>query len=168
MKMKPAMKSSGVVKRAVPITNVMHQAKTWIVDGITTIAVAAAKKTSVTVGRPVANMWCAQTPKPMKTTSSSAIATSGNATIRRCVNAGMIVGRDPEGGDDQDVDLGVAEDPEEVLPEQRRAAVRDVEEVRADVAVEEEEDRVGRQRRQREQQAERRRRATRSRRAASG
>ena len=47
---------------------------------MTTIAVAAAKKTSAIVGIPVANMWCAQTPKLMKTTSSSAIATSGNAS----------------------------------------------------------------------------------------
>ena len=73
-------------------------ANTWIVDGITTIAVAPAKKTSVVVGMPVANMWCAQTPKPMKTTSSSAIATSGNAIILRCVNAGMISVAIPNAG----------------------------------------------------------------------
>ncbi len=46
--------------------------------------------------------------------------------------------RDPERGHDQDVDLRVPEEPEEVLPEQRRAAVRGVEEAGADVAVEEE------------------------------
>ena len=45
--MKPTMKSSGVVKRGGPVSIVSDQAKTWIVDGITTIAVAAAKKTSV-------------------------------------------------------------------------------------------------------------------------
>ena len=66
------------------------QAKIWIVDGITTIIEAAAKKTSVAVGSPVANMWCAQTPKPMKATSSSASATSGKATIRRRAKVGMI------------------------------------------------------------------------------
>ena len=98
MKMKPAMKSKGVLNCAWPVTNVMHQAKTWIVLGITTIAVAAAKKTTVTVGIPVANMWWAQTPKPMKTTSSSATATSGNATTRRCVNAGMISVAIPKAG----------------------------------------------------------------------
>jgi hypothetical protein len=47
---------------------------------------------------PVENMWCAQTPKPTKTTSSSAIATSGNACIRRCVNAGMISVAIPKAG----------------------------------------------------------------------
>ena len=95
-------------------------AKIWIVDGITTIIDAAAKKTSVVVGMPVANMWCAQTPKPMKATSSSAIATSGNAIILRRANVGMIDVAIPNAGSDDDVDLGVAEDPEEVLPEERR------------------------------------------------
>ena len=66
------------------------QAKIWIVLGITTIIEAAAKKASAVVARPVANMWCAQTPKPMNATSSSAIATSGNATIRRRAKVGMI------------------------------------------------------------------------------
>ena len=76
----------------------MHQAKTWIVLGITTTAVAPAKKISETVDIPVANMWWAQTPKPMKTTSSSAIATSGKATILRCVKAGMIEVAIPKAG----------------------------------------------------------------------
>ena len=73
---------------------------------------------------PVANMWCAQTPKPMNATSSSAIATSGNATILSPRERRDDRRRDPERGQDDDVDLGVAEDPEEVLPEQRAAAVR--------------------------------------------
>ena len=41
----------------------------------------------------------------------------------------------PKPGQDHDVDLGVAEEPEEVLPQQRRAALGRVEEVRAEVAV---------------------------------
>ncbi len=41
----------------------------------------------------------------------------------------------PEPGQHHDVDLGVAEEPEQVLPQQRRAAVGGVEEVRAEVAV---------------------------------
>src|SRR3954447_6878141 len=76
----------------------MHQANTWIVDGMTTIDVAPAKKTSVVDGNPEANMWCAQTPKPMKTTSSSAIAINGNASIFRRVNAGMISVAIPNAG----------------------------------------------------------------------
>ena len=98
MKMKPAMKSSGVLKRAKPVMNDMHQAKTWIVLGITTIAVAAAKKIIEIVVIPTAYMWWAQTPKPTKTTSSSATATSGKATRRRCVKAGMIDVAIPKAG----------------------------------------------------------------------
>ena len=96
--MKPTMKSSGVRKRGRPPKIVIDHANTWIALGITTIAVAPAKKTSVTTGIPSENMWCAQTPKPMKTTSSSAIATSGNAIIFRCVNAGMTSVAIPKAG----------------------------------------------------------------------
>jgi hypothetical protein len=52
----------------------------------------------VVVAIPIANMWCAQTPKPMKATSSSATATSGNATIRRPQNGGMIEVAIPNAG----------------------------------------------------------------------
>ncbi len=41
----------------------------------------------------------------------------------------------PNAGQHDDVDLGVAEEPEQVLPQQRRAALGRVEEVRAEVAV---------------------------------
>ena len=66
------------------------QANTWIELGMTTIMLAAAKKTTAIVGSPVANMWWAHTPKPMNATSSSASATSGNASIVRRANVGMI------------------------------------------------------------------------------
>ena len=64
--------------------------------------------------------------------------------------------RDPEGGNDQDVHLRVPEEPEEVLPQERRAAVRGREEPGADVPVEEQVDQIDAQRREREQQPERR------------
>src|ERR671937_871114 len=96
--MKPPMKSSGVLKSGLPSITVDVHAKTWIVEGMTTIMLAAAKKTSVTVGSPVANMWCAQTPKPMKATKSSASATSGKASIRRFENVGMIDVAIPKAG----------------------------------------------------------------------
>ena len=122
---------------------------------MTTIMLAAAKKTTVIVGRPVVNMWWAHTPNPMNATSSSASATSGNASIVRPREGGDDRRRDPEGGQHDDVHLRMAEEPEEVLPQQRVAAVRDVEEVEAGVALELEEDQVHRQRRQREDQRER-------------
>ena len=42
---------------------------------------------------------------------------------------------DPEARQDHDVDLGMPEEPEQVLPQQRRAALRGIEEVGAEVAV---------------------------------
>ena len=56
------------------------------------------------------------------------------------------LGREAEAGQHQHVDLGVAEDPEEVLPQHRRAAGLRVEEVRAEIAVEQQHDLRGRQR----------------------
>ena len=96
--MKPPMNKSGARNSGVPLITVNVHAKIWIVLGITTIIDAAAKKISDTVGNPVANMWCAQTPKPMNATSSSASATSGNATILRCENVGMIDVAIPKAG----------------------------------------------------------------------
>ena len=48
----------------------------------------------------------------------------------------MIAETMPGRRDEDDVDLGVAEEPEQVLPEQRVAALGRVEEVRADEPVE--------------------------------
>src|SRR5205823_1875328 len=96
--MKPPMKSSGALKLGLPMATVSVQANTWIVDGMTTIIDAAAKKTSTDVDTPVANMWCAQTPNPMNATSSSASATSGKASMRRCAKVGMIEVAIPNAG----------------------------------------------------------------------
>jgi len=96
--MKPPMKRSGARNSGRPRFTVRVQAKTWMVLGITTIIEAAAKKTSSAVGSPVANMWCAQTPKPMKATSSSASATRGKATILRLAKVGMIEVAIPKAG----------------------------------------------------------------------
>src|SRR5919204_5036144 len=84
--MKPPMNSSGALNVGRPDATVKVQANTWIVLGTTTTMLAAAKKTSVAVGNPVENMWCAQTPNPMNATRSSARATSGKATIFRRAN----------------------------------------------------------------------------------
>ena len=73
--------------------------------------------------------------------------------------AGRIVRDDPEARQDGDVDLGVAEEPEEVLPEERRSArvrlqlvaedqTRRDEEAGARHAVEDEQDAGGQQHRE--------------------
>ena len=60
------------------------------------------------------------------------------------------LGEDPERRQHEDVDLGVAEEPEQVLPQQRRAALGRVEEVRPEVAVQQQHRDRGGQRRERE------------------
>jgi hypothetical protein len=65
------------------------------------------------------------------------------------------VGRDAHGGQDQDVDLRVAEEPEEVLPEERLAAARGVEEVRPGHAVEQQHAEAGGEDREREEEEDR-------------
>ena len=57
---------------------------------------------------------------------------------------------------DQDVDLGMAEEPEQVLPQIRRAAVGHVEEMGAELAIEQDHDQRRGQRRDRQQHLDRR------------
>ena len=72
--------------------------------------------------RPTANMWCAQTPKPRKPIATDADDHERVAEERLAREDRHDLGHDAEGRQDEDVDLGVAEEPEEVLPEQRVAA----------------------------------------------
>ena len=79
---------------------------------------------------PTVNMWCAHTPRLMKPMPTDArhhgrIAEDGLARE----DGNDLVG-EGEGGQHQDVDLGMAEDPEEVHPEHGRAAGLGIEEVR--------------------------------------
>ena len=71
---------------------------------------------------PLWNMWWPHTIQPRNAMRDHrerhrAVAEDGLAREDR-----EDVGGDAHGGQDQDVDLGVAEEPEEVLPEERRAA----------------------------------------------
>ena len=79
------------------ITVAVH-ANTWTPLGIVIRRLAAAKKIIVTLGRPVANMWCTQTPNPMKPVATVASATHEYATIGRCANVGMIEATIPTAG----------------------------------------------------------------------
>ena len=153
--MKPPMKRSGALKTGVPETTVSVQAKIWIVDGITTVIEAAAKK--IERGRRESGREHVVGP--------DAEADEGDEQLgERDEREGDHPpprerrddrGRDPERRQDDDVDLGVPEDPEEVLPEERQAAVRDVEEVEAELALQLEEDQIDRQRREGEEERER-------------
>ena len=123
-----------------PVATVSSQAKIWIVDGITTIIDAAAKKTSVDrrqAGREHVVRPDAEADERDEQLGERDERERDHPPPRERRDDR---GRDPERGQDDDVDLGVAEDPEQVLPEQRVAAVRDVEEVEAELALELEED----------------------------
>ncbi len=65
------------------------------------------------------------------------------------------LGHDAHGGQDEDVDLGVPEQPEEVLPQDRISACRCVEEQRPEVPIEGDHEQCHRDDRQREQEQER-------------
>ena len=83
---------------------------------------------------PVANMWCAHT-----AIDSAAIAMRREdqalvAEQRLAAEDRDDLGDDAEERQRDDVDLGMAEEPEQVLP-QDRAAVGGVEDVRAEVPV---------------------------------
>ena len=108
----------------------------------TAMSIVLTAKTASAIGpMPTANMWCAQTPKPRKPMSDAASRPStGVAEERLAREDRQDLGDDAHGRQDQDVDLGVAEDPEQVLPEERVAAAPGVVEVGAEEAVEHQQD----------------------------
>ena len=84
--------------------------------------VAIEKAASATGPMPTENMWWLHTPKPKKPMSDAGVDHHRGAEERLAREGGEHLGDDAHRGQDQDVDLGVAEDPEQVLPEQRVAA----------------------------------------------
>src|SRR5205814_205337 len=88
--MNPPMKSSGARNSGRPRFTVKSHAKIWIEEGMTTIIEAAAKKTSVVVAGPVANMWCAHTTKPMNAGGSVVSVTKGDGDSVRFAKVRMI------------------------------------------------------------------------------
>ncbi len=59
-----AKNRKAVVITGLPVQMVAIQANTATALGITMISEAPEKNDSPSVGRPVANMWCTQTPNP--------------------------------------------------------------------------------------------------------
>ncbi len=74
-RMNEAKNRKDVVKTGRPVQMVASQAKTPTALGTVMMMLAALKKESEILGRPVANMWCTQTPKP-----STMVATVASAT----------------------------------------------------------------------------------------
>ena len=71
----PAKKRNAVVKTGRPVQIVAIQAKTATALGMAMMIDTPLKKDSARSDRPVANMWCSQTPKP-----STIVATVDSAT----------------------------------------------------------------------------------------
>ena len=102
--------------------------------------VAKTKKVLPAAPRPTVNMWCAQTlrlMKPMRDRCRHHRRIAEDGLAREDGNDLVDKG---EGRQHEDVDLGMAEDPEEVHPQNGRAAGLRIEEVRAKVAVERQHD----------------------------
>ena len=99
---------------------------------------AAVKKLWPICGIGVANMWC--TEAEADESSGDECEHHGRVAEDGTAGEGLDNGGDePECGDEDDVDLGVAEEPEEMLPENRIAALGGIEEVRGHEPIERDE-----------------------------
>ncbi len=128
-------KSIAVVRRIAPPHIVATQLKILTPVGTAMSRLEAAKTASATRPSPTANMWCAQTPKREdgdrdRRAGDERVTEDGLAREDR-----DDLGDHPEGREHHDVDLGVTEAPEVVLPHDGRAAARRQEQVGAEEAV---------------------------------
>ena len=121
--------SSAPSKRSRPRQSVAIQAKTWIA-GRDRDRHARRGEAGVAdrCGMPVVNMWCAHSPKLSTPTPSSAPHDPAVADERRARHRREDHRDHARRGQEDDVDLGMAEEPEQVLPEHRIAALRGDEE----------------------------------------
>jgi hypothetical protein len=87
-----------------------------------TAMLAAEKKLIDTLGMPVANMWCTHRPKLKKPVAIRA-STTRRSRQRRLGHVGHDHRHHAGGRHEDDVDLRVTEEPEQMLPQQRVAAL---------------------------------------------
>ena len=80
-------------------------------------------------------MWCTQTPKPSTMVATVASATTRVADQRAAAEDRQAVRHHAHRRQHDGVDPGMAEHPEQMLPQQRLAAAGRVEEMRAELAV---------------------------------
>ena len=129
-KTKAVQNSMGVAKRMLPPHMVAIQLKILMPVKMPTTMVERTKKALPTQVMPTVNMWCAHTREAHEPDADGGrdhgrIAEDGFAREDR----DDLVGN-AEGGQHQDIDLGMAEDPEEVHPHDGRAAGLGIEEMR--------------------------------------
>ena len=128
------------------------QLKIFTPVGMAISIVASEKNASAKGPMPVENMWWLHTPKPRKAMNAPGEHHRRVAEERLPGEDRQDLGDDPEGRQDQDVDLGVAEDPEQVLPEDRVAAAGGHEEVGPEGPVDHQQDQRDRDDREGQQQ----------------
>ena len=84
-------------------------------------------------------MWCAHTPNAEEADQDAGVHHHRVAEQRLAGERRQDLRHEAERRQDQDVDLGVSEDPEQMLPEQRVGPGLDLVEVRPEEAVEHQE-----------------------------
>ena len=152
--MKPTIHSSGVLKRGVPVTIVVIQEKSWIAGGDDDDQAGAGEVDRGDRRQADREHVVRPDAEPDQGDEDLGQGDEREGDHPPPHEGGDDRGRDPERGQDDDVDLGVAEDPEQVLPEDRVAAGEDVVEVEAEQAVALEQEEGDGQRRHREDQGE--------------
>ena len=120
-----------------PPHSVPSQLNVLMAEGTAMTIVVTMKAVPSAGFMPLRNMWWPQTIQDEEGDGDHRERHGVVAEDRLAREHRQDVGGDAHGGQDQDVDLGVAEEPEQVLPEQRLAAARRDEEAGAERAVEE-------------------------------
>jgi hypothetical protein len=138
----------GRLSCGLPFHSVPIQAKTCTPVGTATSVEAAEKKARPIWGMPVVNMWWTQSPKLRTPSASRRRHDPAVAQQRRACHHRQDHRDHPGGGQEDDVDFRMAEEPEEVLPQQAVAPVLGLEEGHPEGALELEQDRAQDQRRE--------------------
>ena len=115
-------KSIGVVKRIDAPHSDSSSAVRMTTDGIEMIIVVTWKNALMVVPMPVMNMWCAQTMNDMKPEEDDRIDERLVAPERLARVVRDHLRDDAHRRQDEHVHLGMREEPEQVLPEERVAA----------------------------------------------
>ena len=122
--MNPSANSIGVVNRMAPPHIVPSQLKIFTPVGTAMSIVERPNAEFATGPSPMANMWCAHTPQPDEPDRDAGEHDERVAEQRLAREHRQDLGDDAHAGQDQDVHLGMAEQPEQVLLQQRVAAGR--------------------------------------------
>ena len=119
-----APNSIGIDEMTRPASSVARKTKICTPVGIATASDAAEKKPSEICGRPVANMWWTHRPKRQEAGADGGEHDPGIADDRALREGRHDHRHQRDRRQEDDVDLRMAEDPEQVLPQQRVAAAR--------------------------------------------